>query len=156
MSSTPSALRLSINASAALIGLAMVPAGLSPASRGFGGVPAGAGVDRRLDHATLVALDRVDHRLDQLLAEQGRLEAEVQQLRVDRVVVVLLLLDPRVLAVPDLDRIAEVPGAVLDEVRQVDHRELLGELVEDPELAGLGRVCRRQLHAVERVADVEE
>ena len=39
----------------------------------------------------LVALDRMDHRLDQLLAEQGRLKAEVKQLGVDGVVVVLFL-----------------------------------------------------------------
>src|SRR5680860_1026139 len=97
MFSTPSALRLSINASAALIGLAMVPAGLCAASRGFGGVPAGARIDRALDHVALVALDRVDHRLDQLLAEQGRLQSEVEQLGVDRVVVVLFLLHAGVL-----------------------------------------------------------
>src|SRR3977135_3319929 len=93
---TPSASRLFINASAALIGLAMVPAGLCPASRGFRRVPAGTGVDRALDHVALVALDRVDDRLDQLLAEQRRLEAEVEQLGVDRVVVMLFLLDPGV------------------------------------------------------------
>src|SRR6187397_1515946 len=100
---TPSALRLSIKASAALIGLAMVPVGLSPAgaglclsSRGFDRVPAGVRIDRGLDRVALVTLDRVDHRLDQLLAQQGRLQAEVEQLGVDRVVVVLFLLDARV------------------------------------------------------------
>src|SRR4029077_2133807 len=116
MSSTPSALRLSINASAALIGLAMLPAALYPASRGFCRVPARLRIDRALDHAALVALDRVDHRLDQLLAQQGRLEAEVEQLGVLGVVVVLFLLDPRVVVVLDLDGVAEVFGRVLDEV----------------------------------------
>ena len=66
----------------------------------------------RLNHAALMALDRVDHRLDQLLAEQRRMKAEVKQLGVDRVVVVLFLLDPRVLAVLDLNRVAEVPSRV--------------------------------------------
>src|SRR6478735_11133062 len=113
MSSTPSALRLSINASAALIGPAMLPAGLCPASRRFCRVPPRQRVDVGLDHAALVTLDRVDHRLDQLLAEQGRLEPEVEQLRVLRVVVVLFLLDPGVVAVLDLHRVAEVPGGVL-------------------------------------------
>src|SRR6476660_9424714 len=156
MSSTPSALRLSINASAALIGLAMVPVGLCPASRGFGRVPAGARVDRRLDRTSLVALDHVDHRLDQLLAEQGRLEAEVEQLGVDGVVVMLFLLDPRVVAMADLDRVAEMLAGMLFVLCYGDHRELLGELVEDPELARLGGIRHRQLDAGERVADVEE
>src|SRR6188472_39493 len=70
--------------------------------------PACLGIDRPLDHTPLEPLDRVDHRLDQLLAEQGRFEAEVEQLGVDRVVVVLLLLDPGVVAMLALDRLAEV------------------------------------------------
>ena len=60
------------------------------------------------------------HRLDQLLAEQGRLEAEVEQLGVDRVVVVLFLLDPRVLDVLDLDRVAEVLAGGLDQLGQLE------------------------------------
>src|SRR4051794_17005139 len=108
MSVTPSALRLSISASAALIGPAMVPVGLCLASRRFRRVPAGAGIDRALDRPRLVALDHVDHRLDQLLSQEGRLEAEVEQLGVDRVVVMVLLLHPRVLTVLDLDRVSEV------------------------------------------------
>src|SRR3954471_22752366 len=98
MSSTPSALRLSISASAARIGPPMVLT-----RECLGRVPAGAGIDRPLDRPPLVALDHVDHRLDQLLAQQGRLEAEVEQLGVDRVVVVLFLLHPWVLVVLDLD-----------------------------------------------------
>src|ERR1044072_4565638 len=160
MFSTPSAERLFINASAALIfsliGLAMVPAGLCAASRGFGRVPAGVRIDRALDRVALIALDHVDDRLDQLLAEQGRLQAEVEQLGVDRVVVVLFLLHARVVAVLDLYRVAEVVGGERDQVREVDHRELLGELVEDAELARLGGVVRRQLDALQGVADVEE
>src|SRR5215218_8801709 len=114
MSSTPSALRLSIKASAALMREAMVAAGLCLASRRFGRVPARSRVDRGLDRPSLVPLDHVDHRLDQLLAQQGGLETEVEQLRVLGVVVVLLLLDPRVLVVLDLHRVAEVLAGRLD------------------------------------------
>src|SRR3954468_22112120 len=153
---TPSALRLSINVSAARIELAMVAAALRLACRRFRRVPAGLRLDRGLDHAAFVALDRVDDRLDQLLAQQRRLEAEVEQLGVDRVVVVLFLLDPRVLVVLGLDAVAEVLAGLLDELRQSEHRKLLGELVEDPELTLLSRVQRRQLDAGEGVADVEE
>jgi UDP-sulfoquinovose synthase len=88
--------------------------------------------------------------------ENPRVEAEVEQRGVTRVVVVLFLLDPRVVDVLDLDRVAEVLGGMLDQVGEVDDRELLGELVEDPELAALGGVLDRQLDAVDRVADVEE
>src|SRR4029079_1862192 len=89
MSVTPSALRLCINASAALMERAMLAAGLCAASRGFQRVPARPRVDRALDHAVPVALEHAQHGLDQLLPEQGRLEAEIQQLGVGRVVVML-------------------------------------------------------------------
>src|SRR3954468_812465 len=153
---TPSALRLSINVSAARIELAMVAAALRLACRRFRRIPAGLRLDRRLDHAAFVALDRVDDRLDQLLAQQRRLEAEVEELRVDRVVVVLFLLDPGVLDVVDRNPVAEVLAGLLDQLRQPEDRELLGELVEDAHLAALGWVVDRQLDAVESVADVEE
>src|SRR5215213_6426809 len=134
----------------------MVAASLGLACRRFRRVPAGLRIDGRLDHAAFVALDRVDDRLDQLLAEEGRLQAEVEQLGVDRVVVVLFLLDPRVLVVLDLDAVAEVLAGLLDQPGQLEDRELLGELVEDAELARLGRVQRRQFDAGEGVANVEE
>jgi hypothetical protein len=41
-------------------------------------------VDRALDHPIPVALDRAQHRLHQLLAQQVRLEAEIEQLGVGR------------------------------------------------------------------------
>src|SRR4051794_1304257 len=156
MSSTPSALRLSIKASAALIREAMVAAGLCLASRRFCRVPAGSRVDRGLDGAAFVALDHMQHRLDQLLAEKGRLEPEVEQLRVGGVVVMIFLLDPGILVVLDLDPVAEVLAGLLDEPGQLDHRELLGELVEDTEVTGLGGRADRELDAPEGVADVEE
>src|ERR1044072_1057958 len=160
MFSTPSAERLLINASAALIfsliGPAMVPAALCPASRGFRRIPSRPWIDRAFDHIALVALDHSDDRPDQLLAEQGGLQAEVEQLGVDRVVIVLFLLHTRVVAVLDLDRVTEVLASPLDQLGQLEHRELLGELIEDAELTGLGGSCGSQLDAVEGVADIEE
>ena len=47
-------------------------------------------------------------------------------------------------------------GRALDELGELGDRELLGELVEDAELAEVGRVGDRELDALERVADVEE
>src|ERR1044072_7117463 len=91
ISVTPSALRLSIRASAALIaalsrcshrtrdgtsGPFPDRVALCLASRGFGRVPAGVRIDRRLDRVALVALDRVDDGVDQLLDEQRGLAGE--------------------------------------------------------------------------------
>ncbi len=73
-----------------------------------------------------------------------------------RVVVVLLALDPRVLIAADLDLEAEVSPRLTDQRRQLLDRELLGELVEDPELARRRGVLHRQLDAAQGVADVEE
>ena len=42
-----------------------------------------------------------------------------------------------------------------DQLGHLRHREGLGELVEDPELAAVGRVLAGQLHAGQRVEDVE-
>src|SRR5689334_9185474 len=107
---TPSALSDSIRVSAALIEPSMLPAGLRPPGGGLRGVPAGPRLDRALDRVALVALDDPQQRLDQLLAEEVRLQAEVEQVGVDRVVVVLFLLDPRVVDVVDRHLVAEVGG----------------------------------------------
>ena len=78
---------------------------------------------------------------------------EVEQLGVGGVEVVLLVLDPRVgQALRDVD---PVRADTLDHLRHVAHGEGLGELVEDSELAALGRVLERQGDAGEGVADVE-
>ena len=45
---------------------------------------------------------------------------------------------------------------LLDALGELEDGELLGELVEDAELAGLGRAADGQLDAAHRVADVEE
>src|SRR4029077_21171566 len=91
-------------------------------SGGFGGhfadqlagLPAGARKYRALDDAVLVALDRAEHRGDQFGAKQVRLEAEVQKLRVRRVVVVLLELHSRVRELADLDLAAGLGGGRRD------------------------------------------
>src|SRR5882757_2391016 len=168
---TPSALRDSIRVSAALIGTGDATSerasfrrprgGWKACPSGLGGgrarrVPAGARLDRALDRVALVTLDDPEHRLDQLLAEMVGLQAEVEQVGVDRVVVVLFLLDPGVVDVVDRHLVAEVPGGGLDQLGELEDRELLGELVEDAEFARLGRVGDRQLDAGEGVADVEE
>ena len=50
-----------------------------------------------------------------------------------------------------------VRGArVAHQLGELEHRELLGELVEDAELAGLRGMLDAQLHARHGVADVEE
>src|SRR4029453_11799040 len=85
-----------------------------------------------------------------------RLEAEVEELRVGRVVVVLLHLDARVGEILHLDLVAELLPRLAHELRKLGDRELLGELVEDAELTLRRRVRDGQLDALERVSDVEK
>src|SRR4051794_35131769 len=84
------------------------------------------------------------------------LQPELHELGVLRVVVVLLALDARVVEMVDFDVEADLPSGLLDQLREFEDGELLGELVEDAELSGGGRVERRELHAAKRVDDVEE
>src|SRR3954454_5576042 len=84
--------------------------------------------------------DLREHRLDELVGEQPRLQPEREQGVVARVVVVLLELDARVLDVVDPRLVAEGRRGVAYALRQLEHREDLGELVEDTELALAGRV----------------
>ena len=79
-------------------------------------------------------------------------QAQVEQLGVGRPVVVLLLLDPGIDGVLDHGLAGELGGHHLG---HLEHREGLGELVEDPELTAVGRVFQGQLHAGQGVQDVE-
>src|SRR6202000_190260 len=89
---TPSAFSDSISASAALIEPTMLPTRLRLRGRRLARVPAGPRVDSPLERAALVGLEDPEDRLDQLLAEEFGLQAEIEQVRVHRVVVVLFLL----------------------------------------------------------------
>src|SRR4051812_23899223 len=100
--------------------------------------------------------DGSEHRTDELLTQVMRLEPKLPQLGVRGVVVVLLLLDARVLDVLELDLVAELGSGALRELRQLEDRELLGELVEHAELGALRGIADRELDALQRVADVEE
>ena len=80
------------------------------------------------------------------------LEPEVQETRVHGVVVVLFFLDADELGVLDLHR--PVVG-VGDHVREVEHAEALGELVEDAVLTLLGGVEAGELDARLGVTEVE-
>ena len=82
-------------------------------------------------------------------------QPEIEQLRVLRVVIVLFFLDAGIGKVLDGDVESHVARAVLDHARQLEHRELLGELIEDPELAARGRRQTGQLDTAHRIADVD-
>src|SRR6186997_3556001 len=72
------------------------------------GCPADVLDERGRVDPVLVLLDPQEHRVDQLLDKEARLEPELEQARVPGVVVVLLELDPRVRGVLDRDRPSEV------------------------------------------------
>ena len=109
---------------------------------------------RRIDPIAMVG-DLHQHRVDQLLVQQPRLKPEVEQLGVLGVVVVLFHFLARVRPVLDGDVPAEVLAGLLHPLGQLEHAELLGELVVDAQLAGVGRVGGGQRDALDRVADVE-
>ena len=85
-----------------------------------------------------------------------RLQAEVQQPRVLGVVVVLFLLDAGVIDMLHYGGDAAFQRGFANPFRQLEHGELLRELVEDAELTAFRRVHRREFHAGERIADIEE
>src|SRR3954468_13945872 len=87
--------------------------------------PLRLGRDGTGDHAVAMTLDRGQHRAYELLAEVVRLEPQLAQLGVRRVVVVLLLLHTRVLEVLDLDVVAELRAGTLRELGELEHGELL-------------------------------
>src|SRR5699024_11116614 len=115
--------------------------------------------DGRHDQLALDAIGVVHGHLDDLrqmlLGQQVRLQAQRQQVRVDRVVVVVVLLHARVVHAGDGHLVAQVRRDLLDLLRQLLDGELLGELVVDAELADVGRVLTGDLDAAHRVLDVQ-
>src|ERR1700674_5106067 len=100
--------------------------------------------------------DRLDHRLDQRVPEVMGLKAQVEQLLMLGVVVMLLALHSWVRQMHDggfepvgRPRIAHLLSQRLD-------GELLGELIEDAILALGGWMLEGQSHAGHRIADIEE
>src|SRR5699024_8956920 len=115
--------------------------------------------DGRHDQLALDAVGVVHGDLDDLgevlLRQQVRLQAQGQQRGVHGVVVVVVLLHAGVVHAGDGDLVAEIRRDLLHLLRQLLDRELLGELVVDPELAAIGGVLAGDLDAAHRVLDVE-
>src|SRR5487761_1815889 len=122
--------------------------------------PTLAPVDRGLDGVASdsrdVTLDGLDDVLDQRVAEQVGLEAEVEEVLMLGIVVVLLLLPAGVGDVLDGGGQAVSGPGVVDLLGQLQDRELLGELIVDAILTRLGGIERGQLDAANGVADVQE
>ena len=72
------------------------------------------------------------------------------------VVVMAFGLNSRIGQMLDLHLQAKFLAALLHHLRQLQHIELLRELVEHPEFTALGRVQAGDLDAANRVANVEE
>lgn len=83
------------------------------------------------------------------------LKAQLDEFRVFGVVIMLLRLYSRVWNGLGFHVDPELISGFCDEGRELVHRELLGELVEDPELAGLGWIGNCDLNALNRVTYVE-
>src|ERR1700739_4816232 len=84
-------------------------------------VPAHAGLDGARDHALAVAVDRHQQRLHELIAQVVRVQPQVEQLAVDRVVVVVLRLHARVNALLDRYVVPDRAPRVGNQLRQLAH-----------------------------------
>jgi len=85
----------------------------------------------------LVTVGDVEHRGDERLRQAVRRESELYETAVHDVVVVRLGFDARVLDVLDA-RFTRIRGR--DDLCDLGHGEALGHLVEDAELAPVGRL----------------
>src|ERR1022692_4106494 len=100
-----------------------------------------------------VSLGDAEQRIDQRVRQQVRLEAELDEPGVVHVVVVVVKLDAWVIQVLDLDRVRAAPG---DGLGDLGDRHGLGHLVEDPELAPVGRILAGDLDTADGVPDVDD
>jgi len=103
-----------------------------------------------------VSVDNPHDRVDEGIAEVVRLESEVDEFLVFGVVVVCFLLDARVLEMFNLGIDAVGRRGMLDQLGELKHIKLFGELVEHAELAAIGRIAQCQLDTGQCIADVEE
>src|SRR5271169_100127 len=85
-----------------------------------------------------------------------RLQSELDELGVFRIVIVLFRLDARVRDVIDSHVQPELFAFRLNHASQVQHGKLLGELVEDAELSLGGGIQAGNLNATHGVTNVEE
>src|SRR5258708_22002490 len=84
------------------------------------------------------------------------LQAEVDQLRMLCVVIVLFGFDARIGNVIDLDGHAKFFRRGFHRARKIENGELLGELVVNPAFALGCRIVTRDLDASDRVPNIEE
>ena len=85
-----------------------------------------------------------------------RLEAELDQLRVLGIVVVLFGLNPGIGKVTDFHPQSQLLGGGLHQVRQLQNRKLFGELVENAEFAFERGVQTSDFNAANRVANIQK
>lgn len=104
---------------------------------------------------SVLILDReVEERIEEGVGEQVGDEAELDELGVLRVVVVFFGFHPGVRDRHGSNVEPELRSGSRDELRELVDGELLGELVEDPELAWFGWVGDRELDALNCVSDI--
>src|SRR5262249_20935201 len=109
-----------------------------------------------LPDAVAVLERDLEQRVEERVGEPVRLEAELEETGMDRVVVGFLALDARGREVLHLVAEAQLSAGDLYLVGEVADRGRLGELVEDAILTALRGVLDRQLDASHGVPDVEE
>jgi hypothetical protein len=107
-------------------------------------------------HAIAVLHCDIYERIKQGIGEQVRLQPQIDQLGVLRVVVMLLGFDTRVGQVIDFHIEAQVFPGNLNFLRQIEHGKLLGELVVDAAFALSRRIQAGNLNATNGIANIQE
>src|ERR1700761_6537529 len=85
-----------------------------------------------------------------------RFQAEIDQLGVFRIVIMLFCFHPGVGEMVDFHPQSDLLGRSRGELRKVQNGKLLSELIEHPAFTSLRRVETRNLHATDGVADIQE
>ena len=98
----------------------------------------------------------LDHVTYSFVGKQMRLKAKCRQRGMIRIVIMLFQLDTRILDVFDRAVETVIGSDPLYAVCKIQDRELLGELIENPKLAGFGWIEHGQLDATERIANIQK
>lgn len=107
-------------------------------------------------HEVFVVIHDLHDGVNQGLTEEVRFESEVDEFLVFGVVVVCFLLDSRVLEVFDVGGDAVGCRCMFDEFGELEHVELLGELVKDAELATISGIKQGQFDACKGITNIEK
>jgi len=118
--------------------------------------PLDLGQDDVLLDAVRVLLNVVQHATQEHVGEQMRKQAEVDQLLVSRIVIMLLRFNARILQMVNFHHKVGPFAARFDQLGQLQNVENFRKLVENSVFTRPGIIENRQLYAAKRVSDIKK